>query len=58
VDAGATNHVQGINRIKWSPDGRRIAAASSDTLHVMAMSEEIWRPKGDEESRMMGKLKL
>ena len=48
---------RGLNKLKWSLDGRRIAVASSDTLHVLGMAEEVWRPTGDEEVRMMSNLR-
>ena len=48
---------RGVNKLRWSADGRRIAAACSDTLHVLGLSEELWKPKGDEEVRLMSNLK-
>jgi len=54
---GAGDSSHGLNKIKWSQDGRRIVAASWDTLHVFGMSEDVWKPKGDEEGRMMNNLK-
>lgn len=47
---------RGLNKIKWSSDGRRIAVASADSLHVLGMSEEFSRPKGDEDAKLMGNL--
>lgn len=46
----------GLNKIRWSSDGRRIVAASADKLHVLGMSEDVSRPKGDEDARMMSNL--
>ena len=46
----------GINRIKWSADGRRIAVASGDKVHVLSVSEEFCKGKGDEEGRVMHNL--
>ena len=46
-----------VNKIKWSLDGRRLAVASGDSLHVLAMSDEIWKPNGDEEVRLMSNLR-
>ncbi len=43
---------QGLNRIQWSADGRRLAVASGDKLH----GEHVWKVKGDEESRVMQNL--
>jgi len=53
----SSDQFRSINKIKWSNDGRRLAAASSDTVHVLGMSEELWKPKGDEEARLMSNLK-
>ena len=47
----------GINKIKWSMDGRRIAAASSDTVHVLGLADELWKPKGNEGAKLMNSLK-
>mmetsp|Transcript_29786 Transcript_29786/g.43529 ORF Transcript_29786/g.43529 Transcript_29786/m.43529 type:complete len:655 (+) Transcript_29786:155-2119(+) len=52
----ASGSAQGLNKIKWSLDGRRIVAASADRLHVLGMSEDVWKPKGDEDARMMHNL--
>ena len=46
-----------VNKIKWSMDGRRLAVTSGDCLHVLAMSDEIWKPSGDEETRLMNNLR-
>jgi WD40 repeat protein len=47
---------RGLNKLKWSPDGRRMLAASADRVHVLVLSEDVVRQKGDEESRMMNHL--
>ncbi len=47
---------QGLNRIQWSADGRRLAVASGDKLHVLGVGEHVWKVKGDEESRVMQNL--
>mmetsp|Transcript_8626 Transcript_8626/g.15655 ORF Transcript_8626/g.15655 Transcript_8626/m.15655 type:complete len:805 (-) Transcript_8626:204-2618(-) len=44
---------QGLNRLQWSSDGRRMAVASGDKLHVLGVGEEVWKSKGDEEGRVM-----
>jgi len=54
-DAPSSSHA--LNKIKWSQDGRRIVAASYDTLHVFGMAEEVWKPNADDETRMMNNLK-
>jgi len=47
---------RGLNKLKWSSDGRRLLAASSDRVHVLVLSEDVVRQKGDEDSRMMNHL--
>ena len=47
---------QGLNRLKWSADGRRLAVASGDQLHVLGVGDELLKSKGDEESRIMNNL--
>lgn len=47
---------QGLNRLQWSADGRRMAVASGDKLHVLGVGEEIWKSKGDEDGRVMHNL--
>ena len=47
---------RGLNKIKWSSDGRRMLVASADRVHVLSMSEDVIRQKGDEEERMMNNL--
>merc|ERR1711957_191288 len=44
---------QGLNRLQWSLDGRRMAVAAGDKLHVLGVGEELWKSKGDEEGRVM-----
>lgn len=56
IDTDDTSTPRGLNKIRWSADGRRIVVASADELNVLAMSEEISRPKGDEDGRMMSNL--
>ena len=47
---------RGLNRLKWSLDGRRVAVASSDRVHVLTLAEDITRSKGDEENKIMNQL--
>lgn len=54
--AGGDSSRRGLNRLKWSADGRRMAVASGDKLHVLGVGEDIWKSKGDEESRVMNNL--
>ena len=46
----------GLNKIKWSVDGRRLAVASSDKVHVLHLSDDVTRTKGDEETKVMNQL--
>lgn len=48
---------RGINRLKWSADGRRIAVACADSVHVLGLAEELWQPNGDESAKLMNNLK-
>eukprot|EP00934_Nitzschia_sp_Nitz4_P008208 Nitzschia sp. Nitz4//scaffold171_size48012//34075//36159//NITZ4_007130-RA/size48012-augustus-gene-0.23-mRNA-1//1//CDS//3329538716//8198//frame0 len=45
---------RGLNKIKWSADGRRMLVASADRVHVLSLAEDIVRQKGDEDAAMMG----
>ncbi|KAL7563432.1 hypothetical protein ACA910_016528 [Epithemia clementina (nom. ined.)] len=44
---------RGLNKIQWSPDGRRLAVASGDLLHVLNLTDDVARPKGDEDQKIM-----
>lgn len=48
---------RGLNKLQWSADGRRIAAACADTLYVLGLSDELWKPNGDESVRMMDRMR-
>jgi WD40 repeat protein len=45
-----------VNKLEWSLDGKRLAVAAGDQLHVMGLSENVYRPKGDEDARVMNHL--
>ncbi|KAL3772142.1 hypothetical protein ACHAW5_000197, partial [Stephanodiscus triporus] len=47
----SSSSCRGLNRIQWSSDGRRLAVASGDKLHVLGVGEHVWKAKGDEEGR-------
>jgi dynein intermediate chain, cytosolic len=47
---------RGLNKLKWSLDGRRLAAASSDRVHIVSLADDIVRAKGDEDSKVMNHL--
>jgi len=44
---------QAVNKLKWSYDGRRLGIAISDQLHVLGVSEDVFRGKAEDEARMM-----
>lgn len=52
----ATTGKRGLNKLKWSSDGRRMMVASGDRVHVLSLSEDVVRQKGDEDSRVMAHL--
>jgi dynein intermediate chain len=47
---------KGLNKLKWSSDGRRMLAASADRVHVLVLAEDVVRQKGDEDAKMMSHL--
>lgn len=47
---------RGLNKLKWSSDGRRMLVASADRVHALVLAEDVVRQKGDEDSRMMNHL--
>ena len=55
-DSATTSSRQGLNRLRWSLDGRRMAVASGDKLHVLGVGDDVWKSKGDEEGRVMHNL--
>jgi WD40 repeat protein len=55
VEANAASG-QGLNKLRWSPDGRRLAVSSSDRVHMVNLNEEMLRPKGDEDTKIMSQL--
>jgi len=48
--------LRGLNKLRWSNDGRRLAVASGDLLHVLSLTDEVSRPKGDEDKTTMNQL--
>lgn len=46
----------GINKVRWSADGRRMLVASAERVHVLSLAGDVLRQKGDEEDRMMSLL--
>jgi dynein intermediate chain len=55
-DTGADSPHQGLNRLQWSSDGRRLAVASGDKLQILGVGEHIWKAKGNEEGKVMSNL--
>jgi len=55
VEPDATSG-SGLNKLKWSADGRRMLVSSADRIHVLSFSETSIGQKGDEEERMMTNL--
>lgn len=47
---------RGLNKLKWSIDGRRMLVASGDRVRVLSLSDDVLRQKGDERERMMNQL--
>ena len=47
---------RGLNKLRWSPDGRRIAVSSGNEVHTLTMAEEVVRPHGDEDTKIMNQL--
>ena len=47
----------GLNKVKWSADGRRLLVAAGERVHVLSLADDILRQKGDEEERMMALLR-
>lgn len=52
----ASSGIRGLNKLKWSSDGRRLMIAAGDQVHVLNLSEEVVRQKGDEDHRVMSHL--
>jgi len=44
---------RGLNKLKWSQDGRRMIVASADRVHVLSLAEDVVRQKGDESEKIM-----
>lgn len=51
-----TDSANGINKIQWSADGKRIAVATSDKLHVLGMVDDVSRGKEEDDKSMMQNL--
>ena len=50
--------VEGLTKLAWSiPDGRRLAVAGSGgRVHVLTLADEVVRPKGDEDAKIVQQL--
>jgi WD40 repeat protein len=53
ADASTGTGSRSLNKLQWSADGRRLAVASGDRVHVLLLADDVVRPKGDEESQTM-----
>ena len=42
----------GLNKVRWSADGRRLSVAAGERVHVLSLADDVLRQKGDEEERM------
>ncbi|KAI2496460.1 hypothetical protein MHU86_18044 [Fragilaria crotonensis] len=42
----------GVNKVRWSADGRRLLIAAGERVHVLSLADDVLRQKGDEEERM------
>lgn len=60
VSTAATDdlEVEGLTKLAWSiPDGRRLAVAGGGgRVHVLTLADEVVRPKGDEDSKIVQQL--
>ena len=54
-DAASTGQ-RGLNKLKWSADGRRLAVAAGEHVHVLSLSDEVTRHKGDEDNKVVSHL--
>ena len=46
----------GLNKVRWSAEGRRMLVAAGERVHVLSLADEVLRQKGDEEYRMLNLL--
>lgn len=55
VQDGGGNDNPGLNKLSWSLDGRRLAVASADHIHILSLNAEAeaLRSKGDEDSKQL-----
>ena len=55
---GEEQEVEGLTKLAWSiPDGRRLAVAGGGgRVHVLTLADEVVRPKGDEDARIVQQL--
>ena len=42
-----------LGKIKWSSDGKRLAVASGDQLHILGLQDSFTRAEGDDGDLMM-----
>jgi len=56
IEPDAMSSGRGLNKLAWSTDGRRLAIASADRMHVLTLTDDVTRPKGDEDTKVMNHL--
>lgn len=52
----AIDSTGGLNKLRWSLDGRRLAVAASDQVHVLSLPEEVVRGKDQDEQQFTKEL--
>jgi dynein intermediate chain len=47
----------GLMQLSWSSDGRRLAVAGAGgRVHLLTVADEVMRPKGDEDAKIVSQL--
>jgi len=46
----------GLNKIRWSTDGKRILVAAAERVHILSLTDDAIRQKEDDEDRMLNRL--
>jgi len=52
IESIAVDEEKGLNKLMWSLDGRRLAVASYDKLHILTFTEEM-NARAEEEGKIM-----
>lgn len=58
VSSSVQEEMEGLTKLSWSnPDGRRLAVAGGGgRVHVLTLADDVVRPKGDEDSKIVQQL--